>query len=211
MPAHTPTGLPYPLPGDQVAALPATLRELAELISTNVQPTGIIAPFAGDTPPQGWLLCDGAEYAQAALPDLFAVVSTRYNIGGEAAGRFRVPDLRGRTVIGPGGDGSAANDVARQLGQRGGDTRLQAHNHGGTTGTTNTDHTHNQTNALGPAGGFTGSSGVAGIADPNGQPSSSTTAGQNGNNSHNHTIANDGAGTAANMPPFLVASYIIRT
>jgi len=207
MPAHTPTGLPYPLPGDQVAALPATLRELAELISTNVQPTGIIAPFAGDTPPQGWLLCDGAEYAQAALPDLFAVVATRYNIGGEAAGRFRVPDLRGRTVIGPGGDGSAANDAARQLGQRGGDTRLQAHNHGG-----NTHPTEARIHFYGAAGGA-GLNGAAMNAVP-----TSTGWGVGEYESyglyaaaHSHAVNTDGAGTAANMPPFLVASYIIRT
>ena len=58
-------------------------------------PTGIIQMFAGSTPPTGWLYCNGAVVSQTAYPDLFAVISTTYNTGGEGAGNFRLPNFVG--------------------------------------------------------------------------------------------------------------------
>lgn len=54
--------------------------------------------LSGSTaPPVGsWLLCDGSIYSQTTFPDLFTAIGTTYNSGGEGAGNFRVPDLRGR-------------------------------------------------------------------------------------------------------------------
>lgn len=51
--------------------------------------SGTIAGFAGTTPPQGWLLCDGAEYNSQDYPDLYAVIGTTY---GGSSGSFQVPD-----------------------------------------------------------------------------------------------------------------------
>jgi len=61
--------------------------------------TGQICGFGGLTAPSGWLLCDGASYNIADKPDLFNIIGYLY--GGSGA-TFKVPDLRGRSVIGAG-------------------------------------------------------------------------------------------------------------
>jgi hypothetical protein len=115
--------------------------------------------------------------------------------------------------IGAGNEGVAANNVARTVGAKGGDTRLQSHTHTGTTGNGSANHSHtlrvngNSTlylaNVAGGSGGFGVSSSVG----------SSLDVWENGA-SHTHTFTsndhNQSVGTAANMPPFLVTNYIIK-
>lgn len=62
--------------------------------------TGAVIPFAGAQAPSGFLLCDGSLKNVADYPNLFDVIGSTYNTGGEAAGKFRVPDLRGRVPAG---------------------------------------------------------------------------------------------------------------
>lgn len=59
---------------------------------TVVTPAGVIAAFAGSSAPTGWLLCDGKEYDRRTYPELARVFGNGF--------RFRVPDLRGRFVLG---------------------------------------------------------------------------------------------------------------
>lgn len=65
-------------------------------------PIGAILPYAGLTPPTGFLLCDGSEVQKAQYPDLYNIISDFYN--GPApllgANTFRLPDLRGRFALG---------------------------------------------------------------------------------------------------------------
>lgn len=68
------------------------------LTSTGL-PTGCLAPFAGDTPPKGYLLCDGASYLVADYPDLFAVIGNKYGAPPDGE-HFIVPDARGRSLVG---------------------------------------------------------------------------------------------------------------
>lgn len=59
-------------------------------------PTGIILPFvasAQSTIPAGFLACNGQAINPVIYPELFAVIGTTFNTGGETAGFFRVPDL----------------------------------------------------------------------------------------------------------------------
>lgn len=60
-------------------------------------PTGTIVPFAGNTAPNGWLMCDGGQYSTSSYPTLYAIIGTTYGGGN---GSFRVPDLRGRMPVG---------------------------------------------------------------------------------------------------------------
>ena len=60
---------------------------------------GMLIPFAGSTPPLGWLLCAGQTVSRVAYAALFAVVGTAYGAG-DGATTFALPDLRGRVVTG---------------------------------------------------------------------------------------------------------------
>ncbi len=56
-------------------------------------PSGTILAFAGNTPPSGYLWCDGASLSRADYAALFAAIGTRW---GTADGNsFNVPDTRG--------------------------------------------------------------------------------------------------------------------
>lgn len=62
-------------------------------------PAGVIHQFAGSNAPGGYLFCDGASYATASFPGLFAAIG--YTWGGAGA-NFNVPDFRGKAPIGVG-------------------------------------------------------------------------------------------------------------
>jgi len=66
----------------------------------NPFPVGLVLPFAADTPPAAFLLCDGASYDTETYPELFNAIG--YSFGGSGAA-FNVPDLVNRTVVGMGG------------------------------------------------------------------------------------------------------------
>ena len=72
----------------------------------NPFPVGLVLPFGGDIAPDGYLLCDGGDYATADYPELFAVVGFTY---GGADDRFNVPSLSTRAVVGVGGGFSLAD------------------------------------------------------------------------------------------------------
>lgn len=57
-------------------------------------PTGTVLDYAyvGATPPTGFLLTNGTVLARATWPDLFAVVGTSFNTGGETGSQFRLPN-----------------------------------------------------------------------------------------------------------------------
>jgi microcystin-dependent protein len=65
-----------------------------------VAPTGSVIMWPTPTPPGGYLICDGSIVARAQYPNLFAVISTTFNTGGEDAASFRLPDFRGRFPLG---------------------------------------------------------------------------------------------------------------
>lgn len=108
--------------------------------------TGAVIPFAGAQAPSGFLLCDGSLKDVADYPNLFEVIGSTFNTGGEAAGKFRVPDMRGRVVAGMDNmGGTAANRLtaagvninASTLGASGGTqthilsaAQMPRHNHG---------------------------------------------------------------------------------
>ena len=62
-------------------------------------PAGNIGWFAGATPPDGWMVCNGAAVSRATYAALFAVLGTTYGEGdGETT--FVLPDLRDRVAWG---------------------------------------------------------------------------------------------------------------
>lgn len=71
--------------------------------TTMFLPIGMIAPFANDTPPAGWLLCDGRAISREVYATLFEYIGTTYGPG-DGTTTFNIPDLSRKVIAGPGGD-----------------------------------------------------------------------------------------------------------
>lgn len=63
---------------------------------------GDVRLFAGETPPEGWALCNGSTLAIMENTALFSLLGC--NFGGDCRTTFNLPDFRGRSAIGTGGD-----------------------------------------------------------------------------------------------------------
>lgn len=61
---------------------------------------GEIRIFTGTFAPQGWFFCWGQELLIQSYQPLFAVIGNRY--GGDGTTKFKLPDYRGRVLIGQG-------------------------------------------------------------------------------------------------------------
>jgi microcystin-dependent protein len=153
-------------------------------VSGNMEqtPVGTIVPFGGGTVPSGWLLCDGASYANSTYPELQASIGCSWGCSGS---NFNVPDLRGRFLRGV--DGGANNDP-----DKAGRTAIATGgNVGNLVGSVQGDaiatHTHsvNGTTSSNGAQTTSGESGHTHGIDP---PNTSTST--NGNHSHNLWASN---------------------
>ncbi len=114
---------------------------------------GVIVAYGGSTQPDFCVFPSGQVLAQATYPTLWTIYGTTYNTGGEGAGNFRMPDLRGRTIFGD--DDMGGSDQNRitaavagfegsTLGASGGSQLLHQHTHVQTTHN-HTQDTHNHT------------------------------------------------------------------
>jgi microcystin-dependent protein len=143
-------------------------------------PAGMIMPYAGTSTPAGWLECNGAEVDVSAYPTLSAALGTTWNnaknpltgvtYANPAAGKFRLPDLRGSFLRGSSGGASNAQGVATGLAEfqgnktaKNGLTATAASssisatlNSSTVTGTTNIGHSHGGTGVSGSIGGSDG-------------------------------------------------------
>jgi len=76
---------------------------------------GIITPYVTSDPPTNVLPCDCATYLRVDFPILYDVLDTFFIVD---ADHFKVPDLRGRTVIGAGdGSGLSSRSVGDSFGE----------------------------------------------------------------------------------------------
>ena len=62
-------------------------------------PIGTIIPFAGNSIPQGYLLCDGSAISRTNYASLFAVIGTIYGAG-DGNTTFKLPNLLDKTIRG---------------------------------------------------------------------------------------------------------------
>lgn len=92
---------------------------------------GMIAPFAMESLPDGWLKCDGGLYDVADYPSLYSAIGNIW--GGVPDDTFNVPDAIGRVVLGSGEWSPGFNFV---VGGEGGEqqaplvvAQLPAHSH----------------------------------------------------------------------------------
>jgi microcystin-dependent protein len=102
--------------GKMNANFEALEARIAALEGAREIPAGTVTAFAGggDSPPSGWLWCDGQAVSKNEFPDLFAAIGTVH--GGTGNPMFQVPDYRGLFLRGL--DEGAGRDAqtGRELG-----------------------------------------------------------------------------------------------
>jgi microcystin-dependent protein len=155
-------------------------------------PAGILAPFAGSTAPDGWLLCDGSAVSRTTYSSLFAVVAATYGAG-DGSTTFGLPDLRGRMALGL--DNMGGTSAGRV-------TNVQADAMGGADGEEThiltedemANHAHSYNMAVGGGSPDGADATYDGAFDLSAQNTSEI----GGDQAHN------------NMPPYMALNYIIK-
>lgn len=89
-------------------------------------PPGVVMAYAAQTPPDGWLECNGSVVSRNAYAALYAAIGTTFNTGGESSTQFRLPDLRGEFIRGF--DNNREVDDGRVFGSSQADA-MQGHRH----------------------------------------------------------------------------------
>lgn len=96
-----------------------TPAALTTAVANMLVPTGTMLDYAGTTPPAGYVMADGAQYPIGTVGStynaLYGVISTLYNVFGDAAGTFRVPNHIGKFAL-----TKAASGTGSTLGQSSG-------------------------------------------------------------------------------------------
>jgi microcystin-dependent protein len=155
-------------------------------------PAGAVIQWAGSAAPTGFLLCDGSAVSRETYLDLFTAISTTFGIG-DGSTTFNLPDLRARVPMG-------VNAVTLPNGVNGSySTRALAATGGAETHTLSTgempNHAHSSTELVYETPG------VGTLAIPLGL----------GFDVGGATDDLGGGGAHANVQPFLVLHYIVKT
>lgn len=212
------------------------LSDLASALQQALNPVGTIQAYAGSSAPSGWLICDGCTIPNGSgaptggsgvntintnYSALFAILGTNFGSAG------KIPDLRGRTMIGA---GTGAGLTARSLNSS--NTGLGAENHSLTpaetalrehqhlAGTLAADavggHQHGYYQQPGYTAAYSGGSGIPRAADNNaalgGFPTITDISGAHGHTISGSVAKNTEANGAAhnNMQPSQIVNYIIK-
>lgn len=96
------------------------------LKSLQLVPAGVIVPFGGVIPPEGWLFCDGTEVRKSDYNQLWQVIGFNFRdpalISDNGVNFFALPDMRGRFPLGvdsmgvAGSAGVTTNSAADSIG-----------------------------------------------------------------------------------------------
>ncbi|MBR6847481.1 MAG: tail fiber protein [Bacteroidales bacterium] len=87
-------------------------------------PPGMVSPFAGDSIPAGWLLCDGSEVSRTEYANLYNVIGVSWGAG-DGSNTFNLPDMRGMFLRGVSGESGNDPDAI---------DRIVLNDNGGNTG-----------------------------------------------------------------------------
>ena len=95
---------------EKLADLSKKVKELEDIKNDALFTEGCIGEirlFGGNFAPRNWALCEGQLLAISQHSALFSILGTIY--GGDGRTTFALPDLRGRTAIGPGSGPGLSN------------------------------------------------------------------------------------------------------
>ena len=184
-------------------------------ILNQIIPVGTIIAYSGATIPTGWKECDGSIISSVTYPELYALLGTTYGSLG------KLPDLKGRSIIGRGIGTDSITTQTFIAGSYGGlykhtliTTELPTHNHdAGTLITASAGaHTHSITINKGRYG--TGD--IFGTANRDmgaGYGTFETTSTSAGAHTHSITGSTGSIGSSTSfsiLQPYLSTIYIIK-
>ena len=81
---------------------------------TNVEKAGFIRIWAGETAPEGYLLCDGSAISRTTYSALFAAIGTLYGVG-DGSSTFNLPNFNDRIPQGSGSRGMVGAYLSESL------------------------------------------------------------------------------------------------
>lgn len=91
-------------------------------------PSGAVWWYAGQTPPTGWLFCNGQTLTNTTYPDLYAAIGRTFTGSSVPSTQFQIPDLRGQFLRGWDNRSSGGVDNGRAFGSFQND-EFKAHTH----------------------------------------------------------------------------------
>ena len=169
---------------------------------------GEIKMWAGDTIPDGWLLCDGSEVSKTTYPNLYEAIGDLWGVPSSSS-NFKLPNLTGRVPVGYNAADTDTTETFGQVGATGGARGAWYHTH--TIGSSGAHHHATQGRTEGSGTGanifesYNGASKTRSVNVPR--------TGDNG--AHTHSPGSSGSSgnklavDKANMPPYAVVKYII--
>ena len=78
---------------------------------------GEIKMWAGDTIPDGWLLCDGSEVSKTTYPNLYAAIGDLWGVPNSSS-NFKLPNLAGKVPVGYDSTDTDFNPVGHTDGEK---------------------------------------------------------------------------------------------
>tara|TARA_B100001559_G_scaffold105115_1_gene88501 strand:- start:266 stop:1228 length:963 start_codon:yes stop_codon:yes gene_type:complete len=169
-------------------------------------PVGTILTHAANTPPSGFLECNGSAISRSTYATLFSTIQTTFGVG-DGSSTFALPDLRGQFVRGWANTGST--DASRAFGSSQTDqNKNHTHTTDSQTLTGNASHMSGSFHQNGSATGIF-SKGSSQSAEGARTTGSATAAALGVDATHSHTISSSGGGTEA-RPKNIALMYIIK-
>lgn len=80
-------------------------KAVLDYVESKAVPVGAFMPYAADTPPEGWLKCDGSAVSRTTYSALFAKIGTKYG-SGDGSKTFNLPNFINRTFWGDSSSGA---------------------------------------------------------------------------------------------------------
>lgn len=193
-----------------------------------LSPAGSILIWGGavNSPPTGYLVCDGSAISRDTYANLFAAIGTTWG-SGNGSTTFNLPDLRDKFVVGASGTkavastGGSADISVTVTGTVGGTALTEAqmpkhyHQYRGANSMTAPQNDQGASYSFGNYGGGTPDDAAqqyGTFSTGGGASSGGTSTGTGNGDTHTHSFTGSGStASGANLPPYYALAYIIRT
>jgi microcystin-dependent protein len=91
-------------------------------------PAGTVLPFAGDTAPSGWAICNGDPVSRTDYAELFTAIGELWGVG-DGSTTFNLPDMRGQFLRGLDTTEGVDPDFATRAVGSSQEDKMQGHKH----------------------------------------------------------------------------------